>query len=144
MFVQRLRWEYLSPQADSSFCEVLPLPLKVSLLLLEELPFLLEALLLLQRVAVVEQSRRLLIERRVELLLHRHKWIHFHLFVHGILLILSHKTAHFSTCSSTDLEELLLRVDELFALLHFPSHALHFVLMGLSWYHLFFRLSLHL
>jgi len=65
--------ENLSSQANSSLREVLSLPLKVSLLILEEPPFLLETLLLLQRVAVVQKSCRLVIERRVELLLDRQK-----------------------------------------------------------------------
>lgn len=42
----------------------------------------------------------------------------------------------------TDLEELLLCMNELFALLHFTPHPLHFILMGLPWYHLLIRLQL--
>lgn len=66
-------FEYLSPQANSSLCEVLSLPLKVSLLFLKEPPLLFETLLLLQCVAVVKKSCRLIIKRCVELLLCMHK-----------------------------------------------------------------------
>lgn len=44
--------------------------------------------------------------------------------------------------AETDLEELLLCVNELFALLHFTPHPLHLILMGLPWYHLFIGLQL--
>lgn len=54
--------EYLSPQANSSFGEVLSLSLKVSLLLLKEPPFLFETLLLLQCVAVIEKSCCLIVK----------------------------------------------------------------------------------
>ena len=56
-------------KSDGGLCEVLPLPLKVALLLLKEPPLLLEALLLLQRVAVVEERCRFIVERGVQLFL---------------------------------------------------------------------------
>lgn len=45
-----------------------------------------------------------------------------------------------------DLEELLLCMNELFALLHFTPHPLHLILVGLPWYHLIIGLQpiLHL
>ncbi len=64
--------QYLVSQTNSSFSEVLPLSLKVPLLLIEESPLLFEALFLLQRVAVVQQSCRLLITRWAQLLLQTH------------------------------------------------------------------------
>lgn len=65
------RYAYFSSQANGSLCEVLSLPLKVPLLLLEKPPLLFESLLLLQRVAVVEESCCLIIKGWVQLLLDR-------------------------------------------------------------------------
>lgn len=59
---EQKRLAYLSAQANSSLGEVLSLLLKVSLLLFEEPPLLFEALLLLQRVAVVKESCRLVVK----------------------------------------------------------------------------------
>lgn len=56
---------YFSSQANSSLCEVLPLPVKVSLLFLKQPPLLFEALLLLQTVAVMKKSCRLVVKRCV-------------------------------------------------------------------------------
>ncbi len=64
--------QYLVSQTNSSFGEILPLSLKVPLLLTEEHPLLFDALFLLQRVAVVQQSCRLLVTRRAQLLLQTH------------------------------------------------------------------------
>lgn len=44
--------------------------------------------------------------------------------------------------AETNLEELLLCVNELFALLHLTPHSLHLILVGLPWYHLFIGLQL--
>lgn len=41
-----------------------------------------------------------------------------------------------------DLEELLLRLDELFALLHFTPHLFHLILVRLPWYHICISLQL--
>lgn len=62
---------HFSSQADGSLREVLSLPRKVSLLLLEKPPLLFESLLLLQRVAVVKERRRLVVKGWVQLLLGR-------------------------------------------------------------------------
>lgn len=70
-YIKRLK--YFSSQANSSLCEVLSLPLEVSLLFLKKPPFLFEALLLLQCVAVMKKSFRLVVKRCVELLLQRQK-----------------------------------------------------------------------
>lgn len=40
------------------------------------------------------------------------------------------------------LKELLLRMNELFTLLHFTPHLLHLILVGLPWYHIFIGLQL--
>lgn len=53
---------HFSSQADGSLREVLSLPRKVSLLLLEKPPLLFESLLLLQRVAVVKERCRLIVK----------------------------------------------------------------------------------
>lgn len=44
--------------------------------------------------------------------------------------------------NQTDLEELLLCLDELFALLHFTPHLFHLIVVGLPWYHIFISLQL--
>lgn len=62
---------HFSSQADGSLREVLSLPRKVSLLLLEKPPLLFESLLLLQRVAVVKERCRLIVKGWVQLLLSR-------------------------------------------------------------------------
>lgn len=56
-------------QSYGCLSEVPPLLLQVLSLSLEGLPLLLEALLLLQHVAVVQQGRRLLVAWRAQLLL---------------------------------------------------------------------------
>lgn len=43
---------------------------------------------------------------------------------------------------TTNLEELLLCLDELFALLHFPPHLFHLVLVRFPRYHIFISLQL--
>lgn len=44
--------------------------------------------------------------------------------------------------ADTDLEELLLCMNELFALLDFTPHPFHLILVGLPWYHFFIGLQL--
>lgn len=46
--------------------------------------------------------------------------------------------------NQADLEEMLLCLDELLALLHFTPHLIHLVLVGLPWYHVLISLQLAL
>lgn len=57
-------------KSDGSFREIPSLLLKILLLFVEKSPFLLEALLLLQHVAVVQEGSSLVVARAAELLLH--------------------------------------------------------------------------
>lgn len=141
------RERHLFPESYRCLCELPPLPLKEPPLLLQPPPLLPEAFLLLQNDAVAQHGRRLLVALAAQLLLQerRRQW--------GFLLFFSKsdrratvgvmgtwwrvekanitwKTWTYYQCKSTHLEELLLRLNKVFAMLELKLKCVHLFFTG--------------